>query len=238
MAEPYFIWKNIDSRTMGVVVNSYPPIIRPKERVKETPIPGRPGALNMTEGADIYETYVRSCPCYTRPTADIGAVLAWLRGFGQVTFGNEPTMTYTAKIDNQISLDKILANHPHRSFVVPFICQPFKHQKTPDADIVKTVSGQSITNPGNVASLPIIKVEGSGDIMLTVGGLAVELNDIVGGIIIDCTLPDCFNLDRTALINDRLTGAIEDIRLPVGSSSVHWTGTVTKVTITPNWRWL
>jgi phage-related protein len=238
MAEPYFIYNNVDSRNMGVVVGSYPPIVRPKERVQERPVPGRPGALNMVEGTDIYETYVRSTPCYTRPTANLNNVINWLRGFGSVTFGNEPTMAYTVKIDNQISLEKILANHEHRDFLVPFVCQPFKYLATPDADIEKTTSGQSVTNPGTVASLPIIKVEGSGDITLTVGGLAVELNDIVDGIIIDCTLPDCFNLTKTALINDKLTGAIESIRLPVGSSSIHWTGSVTKVTITPNWRWL
>jgi phage-related protein len=236
MAEPYFIWKNIDSRTMGVVVRSYPPIIRPKERVKETPIPGRPGALNMTEGTDIYDTYVRSTPCYIRPTADKEAVLAWLRGFGQVTFGNEPTMAYTAKIDNQISLEKIMANHEHRSFVIPFVCQPFKQLKTPGAAIVKTVSGQSITNPGNVASLPVIMVVGNGDIGLTVGNTYIELTDVVDALLIDCTIPDCFTWDRSALMNHKMNGDFPTI--PPGDSYVHWTGNVTEVDITPNWRWL
>ncbi len=238
MAEPYFFWKGIDSRVMGVVVTNLPPIIRPKERVLEKVATGRPGAYHFTEGEDIYDSYAKPCQCYLRPSASKDAFLAWLRGGGRVVFSNEPTKAYIARVDNQISLDKLLANYEHRSFTAPFVVEPFKYQAVADADIERTVSGQSITNPGTVASKPIIKVEGSGDITLTVGGVYIELNDISGGIIIDCTLPDCFNLDKTALINNQVTGNFSLISLPAGVSSVHWTGSVTKVTITPNWRWL
>lgn len=236
MAETYFIWKNIDSRNMGVVVTDYPPIIRPKERVTEKTRPGVAGSLHVSEGEDVYDTYVRACQCYTRPAADISAVIAWLRGSSQAVFGNEPTMAYTARIDNQISLDKMMRNHPHRSFTIPFVCQPFKQLKTPAADIVKTISGQTITNPGTVFSLPIIKVEGSGDATLSVGGAYFELEGLTGGIIIDSTMPECFNLDRSALLNDLMTGEFPTIK--TGTSIVSWTGNITEVTITPNWRWL
>jgi phage-related protein len=145
-------------------------------------------------------------------------------------------MAYTARIDAQMSLEKILANHEHRDFIIPFVCQPFKHLVTPASNIEITASGGTITNPGTVASLPIILVEGTGTIGLTIGGTAIEIDGSANGIIIDCTIPDCFSFDRSVLMNSYMTGEFPTI--PPGTSYVTWTGTVTKVTITPNWRWL
>ena len=232
----YFTWKGKTTDEMHVLVDEYPDIIRPKLRASYVSVPGSPGYLTQVENDNAYDSTTRTAICTLMPEGDIEDVCTWLIGSGSVVFGNEPTYAYKARIDNQIEFAKILRNTEHRTFAVPFLCQPFKYLATPAANIEKTVSGQTITNPGTVSSAPIIKVEGSGDITLSVGGSYVELEGITGGIIIDSDVQDCFTLDRGALLNDKMTGDFPLI-LP-GTSTVSWTGTVTKITITPNWRWL
>jgi phage-related protein len=219
---------------MGLVVNNYPPIFKPKERTTDIPIPGRAGTLTVLEGNDVYDSYVRACQCYTRPTANLTKISEWLKGNGDAVFGNEPTMAYKARIDGQISMDKILPNHPHRSFNIPFVCQPFKYMANP-SDYVVT-SGQSIVNIGSVPSQPWVVIEGSGDISLIIGSNQVDFSSVEGGIIMDCEAMDCYDLAITSLINSKMSGDFP--RLAVGPNQISWTGTVTKVTIRPRWRWI
>ena len=87
---------------------------------------------------------------------------------------------------------------------------------------------------GSVYSEPIITVTGSGDITLMVGKTIVELTDITSGIVLDCALREAY-LGST-LMNDHMTGEFPVLK--PGMNAISWTGTVTKVVIQPNWRWL
>jgi phage-related protein len=236
MAEPYFIWKNTNSNTMGIVVNEYPNPAKPAERVKEIVVPGRAGTLTETEGEEVYDNVVLTCQCSVLPTADLHAISAWLRGSGTVVFGNDATKCYTARLDSQLDFERLVSVQVYREVAIPFACQPFKYLTTPGTDIVETVSGQTVTNAGTVFSLPKIKVEGSGDITLTIGTKAIQLTGLTDGIIIDSELVDAYDLTATVLMNEQMVGDFPT--LPVGTFAVSWTGTVTKVTITPRWRWL
>ena len=46
----YFIYNGKDSRDMGVILESLPPITRPKRRMETLTIPGRNGTLCIDEG--------------------------------------------------------------------------------------------------------------------------------------------------------------------------------------------
>lgn len=237
MQLPYFIWKNIRSDAMGVVVNEYPPITRPKEQVKSLTIPGRSGTLTITESDLLtYEPYLRTLDCTAKPDADIEAICAWLTGSGQAIFGNEPNRGYDARIINQIDFSIIMRGRRHRSFSVPFYCQPLKGLYPAAPDITITASGTKLVNPGTAAAYPTIKVYGSGDITLVLGGGAVTLEDISTGILLDWELQDGMSLDKGTLLNYKVTGDPQFI--PVGSSAVTWIGSVSKVVITPNWRYI
>lgn len=236
MSEPYFIWKGTNSTTKGIIVSEYPDLVKPAERTKEIIVPGRAGTLTVDEGDAVFENVVLTCSCTVPPEADLPGIAAWLRGSGNLVFGNDPMKCYKARLDSQLDFVRLVSVHPYREVAIPFTCQPFKYQTTPDADIVKTVSGQSITNPGTVFSLPKIKVEGSGDITLTIAGKALMLEGVVDGIIIDSEMMDAYNLDATELLNEQMIGDFPI--LPTGTFAVSWSGSVSKVTITPRWRWI
>ena len=227
----YFIWNGVDCRTKGIHVSELPPITIPLERSKQTNVPGRPGSLTQLEGNDVYDDMILTATCFISDPAQIPAIAAWLKGSGTVTFANRTGGYYKARIANQIPFEKILRGNPHCTFAVNFRCYPFFYAENV-SDITITTSGTTITNPGSVCSEPIITVTGSGDITLMVGTTIVELTDVSGSIVINSVLQEAYK--GTTLMNDHMSGDFPALK--PGLNGISWTGTVTQVVVTPNWR--
>jgi phage-related protein len=212
-------------------VLTYSAISRPKERVTTQAVPGCSGTLTITEGDCVYEEFIAPCECITPNPASIPAFSAWLHGPGVVMFGNRPTGYYHARVSNQIDFETVVRGRPHRKFTVNFRCQPFFYLlNTPD--IVLTSPGQ-IVNLGTVFAEPIITVSGSGDIDLTIGEVTLGIAALASTITID--VPQRLAYKDGVNLTGSLTGD-EWPTLPMGATAVSWTGNVSRITITPNWR--
>ncbi len=228
-------FKNVLSDTLGITVVSYPPIVRAKERVETVAIPGRSGELTLVSGIPSYDSYVKEVECVVASGANIGAIISWLTGRGDVVFGNESTYAYEARVVDSLSFVKVLRGRQHRSFVIPFLVQPLKKLATTEANIVKTTYGP-FTNPGTAVSRPKILVEGTGNVSLYIGQYITEIAGMTAPIIIDSELGMATNAAGTLNASYMVSG---DWPLLVpGSNSYNRAGTVTQVTITPRWRWL
>lgn len=229
----FFKWRGTKSTDLGVFVAQYPPTTFPAERAKFTPVIGRSGALTTLEGLDVYDDVQLTVECFVCNENRIAEIGAWLRGGGALELGNRPGGHYEARVINQIPFEQVMRGRPNRVFAVVFRCKPFWYvADVPKATI--TTSGSTITNPGNVHSLPVVTVTGSGDITLMVGQTIVELEGISGSITLDAPLMEAYK--GTTAQNDKMTG--EFPILAPGVNGVSWTGTVTNVEITPNWRYL
>ena len=231
--QDYFIWKGTDCRQYGIHVSSQPPITLPAERTTQTNVPGRSGSLTTLEGDDVYDDLLLTAECFITDPARIPLIAGWLKGSGTVTFANRLGGYYKARIANQIPFEKVMKGRPHCTFSVNFRCFPFWYQENVQ-DVTLTTSGRFITNPGNVYAEPVITVYGSGDIALMVGGTIVELTDVSGSITVDTEIKEAYK--GTALLNDHMSGDFPVLK--PGSNAVSWTGTVTKVVVRPNWRYL
>ena len=92
---PYFIWQGVKCTDLGVIVESYPPIVKPKERVEQVTIPGMAGKLVIPEGDyPVYDNYLKSVKCWCRPDADLPEIIRYLTGDGLLVLGNEPDRAY------------------------------------------------------------------------------------------------------------------------------------------------
>jgi phage-related protein len=231
----YFVFKGINSESRGVIVAEYPEIVRAQQRIETVQVPGRDGELTLVSGLPVYNTILKNCGCIIAPNADINAISAWLTGRGDVTFGNEPLHTYEARIKDEIAFEKIMREREYREFVIPFYCHPLKKLTTTEQNIELTASG-NVTNPGTAFSRPKIKVEGSGDITLTVSGQIIDIAGLAEPIVIDSDVG--LTTDATGTVNMCYLTSGDYPRLAPGTNAISWTGTVTKVTITPRWRWL
>ncbi len=229
----WFEWKGKRCTDYGIHVVRQPEIMRPNERVTFTAIPGRSGTLTMQEGWDVYDDFLLSVECIIRDITQLNSMLAWLKGSDKVTFAHRQGGFYYAHVVNQISLDQILRGHAHRRFVLNFRCQPFFYL-TDVQNITVTASGTYVTNPGSMSSEPKLAITLTGDAEITVGGSYFALSGLTGIVTVDAALMETYQ-DYTSR-NSHMSGDYPT--LLTGQNIITWTGGVTKVVITPNWRML
>ncbi|MGJ4850636.1 hypothetical protein ACH6CV_10330 [Bacillota bacterium Meth-B3] len=214
-------------------VLTHPAISRPKERVTTQAVPGRSGTLTITEGDCVYDEFIAPCECIAPNPASIPAFSAWLHGPGVVMFGNRPTGFYYARVSNQIDFETVMRGRLQRKFTVNFRCQPFLYLL--GVEIIVLTSFGQIVNQGTVFAEPIITVEGTGDIDLIIGEVTLGIAGLSSSITID--VPQRLAYKDSINLTGSLSGD-EWPTLPVGSTAISWTGSVTRLMITPNWRTL
>ena len=228
-----FTWNNVLSTSEGIIMQDMPKIIRPEERVNHITIPGRSGELTETEGTDVYNSYIQSVPIAVNSLSNVKAIEKWLRGSGYVTFCNESNRKQRARVINAVTFTKHSKNSSWYEAEVQFYCDPLK-EAINETSVEITSSGATITNPGDVESRPLITITGSGDITIRINDRALALESVVSGWKVDSDLE--WVIDGTLPLSGVCTGDFPRIR--TGESAVQWTGSVTKLTILPRWRYL
>ena len=232
--QDWFEWNGTRCTEYGIYVSEQPSVTIPQERSTQTKIPGRPGTLTTLEGEDVYDEMTLTATCFIRDPALISSIAGWLKGGGKVTFANRPGGFYHARIANQIPFEKILRGNPHCSFAVNFRCSPPFWYASDVEDVEITTSSYVLVNPGSVYSEPIIQVFGSGDITLIINDSFIELEGIEGSITLNSVIQETYQGET--LLNEKMEG--EFPRLKPGNNLISWTGSVSRLVVTPNWRWL
>lgn len=219
-----FIWNKISSDDMGVKVISLPPVSLSAENTKEITIEGRDGFLTEFKGYSGETKKVEADYFGDDPYA----ICSWLRGNGEVTFSNEEEFYYKASISNQIPLEQIIKNQMY-NFLIQFRCQPFKYLISGKNKKVITSNGTILNNFGNYKALPIITVYGSGNITININGRAFTLSNLADSITIVSEIEEVLDFKGKLMEGD----------FPYfdpGKNTITWTGNVTKLEVTPNWR--
>lgn len=248
----WLIWNGTDCRDYGVHVLSQPSIVSPAERVSYTTIPGKSGSVTTLEGEGIYDDLNLSAGCVIddpymtedgESVSRIAKICGWLKGGGTVKFASRPEGYYKGRVANQISFDKIVRGNPHRSFSVEFQVRPFLYLTSGDAVITKTTSG-AIPNEGNIYSEPLLKVYGTGEgtIMCGSSTMIITSFDNISSITLDCEAKVAYTGEKGSttnpmtLLGTRVTG--EWLKIAEGTPMFSFTGGITKIEITPRWRWI
>ncbi len=236
----WFKFCGTSCKEYGITVLEFPPIVTPEERTTTHSVPGRSGDLEMRE--ESYAPIDLPLICYIANwNASTMAIRTWLSGRGKLILGNMPDRYYYARMTDTVEFEQIMRGRKQRRFEIPFHCQPFRYHVEADGDTgddeSSTTTPFTITNPGTHKSAPRFIIEGTGDVVLTIGTQIVEIEGLEGGIIIDSEMGDCLNLTETAYLNGHVTIMDDDFpTLQPGANIISWTGTVTKITITPRWR--
>ena len=230
----YFNWNGVSCRAKGIRMQSMPTVIRPEERVNHIVIPGRTGELTQLEGEHIYNSYIQAIPIAVNTENAVREAEAWLQGDGYVTFSSQPDLKQRARVINAVTFRKHSRNSEWWEAEVQFYCEPLKEAVETEEDIEVTSSGATVTNPGDVDALPRIEITGSGDITIQMGGNAMILTGVTSGMVVDSDT-------EWVLKNGVPQQGVYTGKFPVlkqGDNTVAFTGSVTKLTITPRWRYL
>lgn len=235
----WFSFKGIRNTEMKVEMLSMPVRPLPTARGELKTVPGMNGKLWLPENT--YDRVLVNLNLFTADDADIDAVCAWLSGEGKLIFGDEPARAYHARITKQFNRSHQNARFYNQNMTPVFDCEPFRYEANPGAAIEIMQSGTAITNSGTVEAAPLIKVEGSGDGTLMIGSSTMLFDDITEAVYVDCDAKMAYTGEGTTasprvLATQHVTG--EWITIAPGKHFVSFTGGITKVTITPRWRWL
>ena len=228
-----FTWNGTSSSTKGIRLLTMPPIVRPEERVNHVVIPGRAGELTMTEGDDIYNSYIQTIRLAIDNAADVSAAEKWLRGEGYVTFSGQSTRKQKARVINAVTFEKHSKNSAWWEGEVQFYCDPLKEPLESSTTDV-TESGTVMANPGDVVSHPLITIVGSGNITITINGKTLILYGVESGWKVDSDVE--WVMDGSTPKQGVYTG--EFPTFAPGNNTVQFTGSVTKLTIDGRWRYL
>jgi len=188
MGQSFFIWTDVDCRSMGILLAGPPSIIRGEERVKHVTIPGRAGELTLTEGDCIFQGYIQTVTIHVKGGYRVRDVQNWLKGAGYVTFSGEPDRKQKARVIGAVTLEKHSRNLDFYTGEVQFYCKPFKELLISSPSTV-TSSGDTVRNNGDVNSRPLITATASGTSMtISAGGNTLTITGLTSSSVykIDC----------------------------------------------------
>lgn len=222
----------------GIYMASRPHIPSPERRVTYIDVPGMDSRLRRDEGTYGDITLSVECSFLGDPVSKISAIKDWLLNAGEadLTFSHIPGRKYLAQVVNSIDFEIVLKVTSH--FVILFNCRPFQYATDNTPIVVTDGSGYVLSNPGTVKSLPIIKINGSGSGGLTVNGQSVSFSDIDESVILNSELRETYLDTGTELISKNSTKTGDYPVLLPGDNTISFSGGITSLEITPNWRWL
>lgn len=224
----YFIYNDISSQDMGLMIVKMDLPSRAKQEIDTIKIPGRTQPLwNLKEE---YSTTNIKVSCEVSDTANVRDIFAWLNGRGKLIFSDESDKYYDVNVCKAISTSRI--SNELKSITFDFECMPFAYATSNDPVTLNTP--QTLAVGGSYPCEPIYKIYGTGNINFIVNGEALEIKDVSEHITIDTNRLIAYKND-TVLVN-KTVGLYP--MLGVGDNSISWTGTVTKVEIIKNERWL
>lgn len=228
------IWKGIDSNTIpGLIICELPPITKPKMKTSIIKIDGRDGDIIEELG---YESYTKNISIGLARNYKIDEVIKYFTGAGTLELSNEPNKIYNCKIIDKIDYEKLLR---FKKAIVKFHTQPFKYLKN-ESIVEQTITTQASINVENIGleiSKPIITLEGTGTIEISINNKTIFkyiFPDNETKVVIDSIEEEAYL--EGVYKNRNMLGEFPELQ--VGKNIITWTGTITKIKIEPKSRWL
>lgn len=228
------------SADFGILIEKRPDINSPKRHISYIEVPGRDSSLRYDEGT--YEDVTIAVDCTIKGAnlmERLDIIKAWLYSAGEsdLVFSFQPDKKYRAQVVNSIDFKQ--AFKICSRFVILFSCRPFKYWVNNIIITVNTGAGTTIVNQGSIASKPIIKVYCSGSGKFKINSAEVTLSNItVPYLTLDSELEEAYYMVNGEMKNANNLMSGEFPVLSAGNNTVTFSGGVTKLEITPNWRWL
>ena len=238
MSEPYIIFNGVDSRAMGVVIEQLPDFHRPARRVEQTDIPGSSMPVIVDEGGyDSYQTQL----IVNAMGGSLRTLYNWLRGEGWLISSDEPDYKAWVHMYAQITDSRFRVEEGcYDSITVQLTVLPYLREV--EEESVPLTAAGSFAGKGSDSAQPILAIEGEGDVTVTINGVPVLVSGLEGTIYLDCeagiayTEADGAREWAGGMVT--LTDGWPELLPAGGTNAVTWEGSVSSVTIQPQWRYL
>lgn len=237
---PYIIINGVSSRTIhGLLIQSLPPISKPRIKTSIEEIDGRDGDIVTTLG---YAAYDKPMTIGLKGDYNIDEIIKYFNSSGRINFSNEIDKYYNFAIYDAIDFNKLLR---YRTANVNIHVQPFKYSmhephivwNNPGSATIATIK---VKNNGNVASRPLLTIQGKGTITVYINNkqiLSIALSNSGETIIVDSADMNATSPSGSYL-NRKVTGDYDKLTFPVGINELRVTGDISKITLETYSRWI
>lgn len=230
----YFVFDEYDSRDFGVYISGSGTYDAPERVYKAISVPGRNGDLLIDQ--EKYENITITYPAfiagsdYDSDLAALRSALLSIAGYVRLVDTYHPDEFRLAYFKGGINV-RAREQNDGGEFDIDFECKPQRFLLSGETVITLTSSG-SVTNPTSFASRPLIRVTGYGT--LTIGSDVITIASGQTYVDIDCDMQDCFT--GTANKNSKVSFQSNDFPIfAPGTTNISYSGSITKVEITPRW---
>lgn len=188
--KPFFIYKGVNSREMGISILKLPPRIKPERRGEMITVPGRDGFLFESDNGYNGKTLEIECTFLppdnkTKEEIDkmIMEILVWLDGNGDLIFSDYPDYYYEAKIINAIPIERLFKRY--RRFIIAFEVQPFS--KSVKSYVVnKATTEEETISVETYYETPLkVNLEATGNVEIHINGTIMHFDNLSVPIVID-----------------------------------------------------
>ena len=237
---PYIIINGVSSKHInGLLIQSLPPISKPKMRTSIEEIDGRDGDVVTTLG---YAAYDKPITIGLKGDYNVDDIIEYFNTSGKVTFSNELDKYYNFAIYDTIDFNRLIR---YKTANIKMHVQPFKYSVDEPPIIwnntnAQTIANISVRNTGNIYSRPLLTIKGSNVITVYVNNtqiFSIELSAANETIIIDAAGMNATDPGGNYL-NRQVTGDYDNFKLAPGVNNLRVTGTMTSVTISKYSRWI
>ena len=230
---PYIVINGVSSRTVqGLIIQTLPPIAKPRIRTTVEEIDGRDGDVVTTLG---YSAYDKTFTIGLAGEYNVDDVIQYFDAKGTIIFSNEPDKYYNFAVYEQIDFNKLIR---FKTATVTLHVQPFKYLA--DEGVINWTNTNNalyyntdIRNVGNIYSKPKLTITGSGTVDVYLGLtqiLEIELSGAGETIIIDVESMNATDPSGNFL-NRQVTGDYSNLIFNVGVTNIRVVGTLTSVSI-------
>lgn len=235
MLNQTFIYKGKRAKSKNIELQSPLTISAAEPNYTEYKIPGRNGTIVEHDGTFKNRSILASCYLLSNALErDIDAINAWLMSpFGYARFEDSEDTKHFMLARALYGIEKKTRGELLNPFTLEFDAKPQRFLKSGE-NAIKIVNGSILRNPTAFPALPIIQVDGFGDISIKIGSQTLQIFGLDGTIY--------YNSENDAAYNhtdslDYMVNTSDKIEIPSGETSVTYssTGEIRSVSIIPRW---
>ena len=232
----YFIYDDKNSKDFNIKIKSINNLSSPQRSIEKVSVLGRNGELIIDNGN--YENFILTIECYLNCSSEDKNVMAreikkWLQSdfsYKKLILSNDTEFYYEAYCDTKLDFEYVSSNF--ESFLISFSCKPYK--KEINEDIITITESINIYN-NYMPSNPLIKVVGSGDVIVSINNQELILKGLEDEIEVDSEIMNAYKKvnNDIVLLNNKMYSDFPI--LESGENQISFEGNVSKIEITPRW---
>lgn len=149
----------------------------------------------------------------------------------------DPDKIYRAMLTDMVQFENKHYYGQAQSASAKLTVKPYKYLVANGTETYTTRQFM-VTNPTNYVAQPLIKVEGTGDIIVRVNNIEFKVNDVDGHVVLDSERYLAYKEGATGPISSE-NSKVMTREYPIfkpGTNNVMTTGTISRVLVTPRWR--